>query len=337
MTFRRTAAVAAVTLAVGASIIAAPASTATAVDRGGYRIGLWGDMPYGGAGLAALPGVLSSINSQELTFTVFDGDIKSGSTRCDDFQYTQAQAMFSQVKWATVYTPGDNEWTDCDRAKAGSYKPNDKLAQIRSMFFSDSKSQGQDRLDVSQQSAQFPENARWEHDGITFITIDVPGTDNNYPQVDGAGRPIDADGKLVGAGGPPQNGDLAEYTARNAANLAWLDSGFAYAKKQGSTGVMIIQQADMFGTDTQGAAGTTGDPTIHYADTRAKLAELTSSFSGQVALVNGDDHTYFTDNPLNLPNFIRLTTPGDSNHGWVRADIDAKAARVFTFTQVVTP
>jgi hypothetical protein len=329
MTLRRTAVLAAVTVAVGAAVLAAPLSSAAAEDRGGYSIGLWGDMPYGTAGLAAMPGVLASINSQELKFTVFDGDTKSGSSLCDDAQYTQIKSIFDQVKWATVYTPGDNEWTDCDRLAAGSFNPNDKLAQIRQMFFSDSKSQGQDRLDVTQQSAQFPENARWEHDGVTYITVDIPGTDNNYPQFNG-GLPIDADGALTSVSHRPQNGDEKEYTARNAANLAWLDAGFAFAKQQGSKGIMIIQQADMF-------AATTTDPTAHYAETRTKLASLTSSFAGQVALVNGDDHTYLVDNPLNLPNFTRLITDGNDKHGWVRADIDTDTPKVFTFTRVRTP
>jgi hypothetical protein len=339
MSLRRFAFAAAATVAATATVIALPLASASAEDRnpssGGFTIGLWGDMPYGPDGLKALPGVLDSINSDELTFTVFDGDIKSGSTRCDAFQYTQAASMFAHVRWATIYTPGDNEWTDCDRTKAGLYNPNERLALIRSSFFADAKSQGQDRLDVTQQPG-FPENARWEHDGVTFITVNVPGTDNNYPQVDANG-PIDADGKPVVPGKTVQNGDLAEYTARNAANLAWLDAGFAAAKKDGSKGVMVIQQADMFGKDTQGAAGTTGDVTVHYADTIKKLRDLTSDFAGQVALVNGDDHTFFTDNPLNLPNFTRVTTDGDTNHGWVRANVNKDAAKVFTFTQVVTP
>jgi hypothetical protein len=323
MTLRRTAVLAAVTVVVGAAVLAAPLSSASAEDRGGYSIGLWGDMPYGSDGLKAMPATLASINSQELKFTVFDGDIKSGSSLCDDAQYTQIKSIFDQVKWATVYTPGDNEWTDCDRVKAGSFNPNDRLAQIRQMFFADSKSH------VTQQSAQFPENARWEHDGVTYITVDVPGTDNNYPQFKG-GLPIDADGALTSVSGKPQNGDLAEYTARNAANLAWLDAGFAFAKQQGSKGVMIIQQADMF-------AATTTDPTAHYADTRAKLASLTSSFAGQVALVNGDDHSFLVDNPMGLSNFTRLITDGDVNHGWVRADVDAHTPKVFAFTRVRTP
>jgi hypothetical protein len=276
--------------------------------------------------------VINDINKQELEFTVFDGDIKAGSNApCDQAQYDQAQAMFSVVKWATIYTPGDNEWTDCDRQSNGLYAPNERLALIRTMFFSDSKSQGQDRLDVTRQSAQFPENARWEHDGVTYITVNTPGSDNNYPQTDAAGQPIDADKKLTSVSGRPQNGDLAEYTARNAANLAWLDAGFAFAKSRGSKGIMVVQQADMF------PSATNTDTITHYADEVAKLTSLTAAFNGQVALVNGDSHVFTVDNPLGLQNFTRVVTPGEVHNHWVRADVNAKDPKVFTFTQQLVP
>jgi len=356
---RRTATLAAIGITAWASIllsqvsaVAAPAdngsnngSTADkghSLERGqterqaGYSIGLWGDQPYGDAGLAALPTVIADINKQELKFTIFDGDIKSGSSLCADTQYTQATATFSSIKWATVYTPGDNEWTDCDRKKAGLYDPNERLALIRNTFFATGKSQGQDPMDVDHQSAQFPENARWFHDGVAFITVNVPGTDNNYPQVDSTGAAVDADGVPLSATNTrPQNGDLAEYTARNAANLAWLESGFRYAQTRGAKGIMIVQQADMWST---------ADPTAHYADEKAKLARLVAGTKRPVVLVNGDSHAFSVDNPLTdaagatVGNFQRVTTDGDVNHGWTKVDITPNAPTVFTFTrQVTTP
>mgnify|MGYP000594265593 CR=1 FL=1 len=71
--------------------------------------------------------------------------------------------------------------------------------------------------------------------------VNVPGTDNNYPLTNAAGAPIDADNALTSVSGRPQNGDLAEFTARNAANLAWLEDGFRFAQTHGSKGIMIVQ------------------------------------------------------------------------------------------------
>jgi len=341
---RRTATVAAIGIVTWASIVVSQLTAAAVpADRGdggrpserdgGYSIGLWGDQPYGDAGLAALPAVIADINKQELKFTIFDGDIKSGSSLCSDAQYTQAKATFSAIKWATIYTPGDNEWTDCDRKKAGFFDPNERLALIRNTFFATDKSQGQDALDVERQSAQFPENVRWNHDGVVFITVNVPGTDNNYPQFNAGGAPIDADGALTSVSGRPQNGDLAEYTARNDANLAWLESGFRYAQARHAKGIMIVQQADMWSPT---------DPTVHYADEKVLLAHLVAGASQSVVLVNGDTHVFSIDNPLTdgsgapVPNFQRVTTDGDVNHGWTKVNVTPNASTVFTFTRQVT-
>lgn len=342
---RRTAVLAAIGITAWASIVLTQVSAVAApADRGipshngqserhsGYSIALWGDQPYGDAGLGSLPALLADINKQQLTFTIFDGDIKSGSSVCSDAQYTQALGMFSTVKWATIYTPGDNEWTDCDRKKAGLFDPNERLTLIRSTFFATDKSLGQDPLDLERQSRQFPENARWFHDGVAFITLNVPGTDNNYP-VTLNGVPLDADNAPTSASGRPQNGDLAEYTARNAANLTWLESGFRYAQTKGAKGIMIVQQADMWSPT---------DPTTHYADMKAKLAQLVAGTKRQVVLVNGDTHEYLVDNPLTdasgapVLNFQRVTTDGDVNHGWTKVDITPNAPIVFTFTQQIT-
>jgi hypothetical protein len=78
--------------------------------------------------------------------------------------------------------------------------------------------------------------------------VNVPGSDNNAPQFDATGKQID--------------GDAAEYSARNAANLAWLDETFAKATAEHAKAVMVVIQADMWAT---------ADPTAHFADTSVNL------------------------------------------------------------------
>jgi hypothetical protein len=52
-----------------------------------------------------------------------NGDWKAGSgnatsvtvTTCADGLYTQALGYLNSLRAPAMYTPGDNEWTDCDR------------------------------------------------------------------------------------------------------------------------------------------------------------------------------------------------------------------------------
>lgn len=353
MSLRRTLLIATATVAIGLPLLAAPFASASApsgrgdstnngqTDRNdGFTIGVWGDMPYikgkitKDLALSGTAQVIADINAQAPLFTVFDGDIKAGSKsicgtdpKISYNPYDNAASMFAAVIPPTVYTPGDNEWTDCDRASNGGLNPNTQLAYIRNRFFSSPVSQGTNPIPVEQQSAAFPENARWFHDGITFITINVPGTDNNYPQYDANGNMLDPEGAIT-TDPAKQNGDLGEYTARNTANLAWLEDGFRYAQTRGSKGIVIVQQADMWASN--------GDITTHYADVKAKLAELVSSTKRQVLLVNGDSHSFAVDQPLQdgngnvLTNFQRLTTDGEGAVGWARIQISPNSKQVFT-------
>jgi hypothetical protein len=55
------------------------------------------------------------MNSQVLAFTAHDGDLKAGSGACSDAVYARALGYFASLKAPAAFTPGDNDWTDCDR------------------------------------------------------------------------------------------------------------------------------------------------------------------------------------------------------------------------------
>ncbi|GIF02465.1 hypothetical protein [Actinoplanes siamensis] len=344
--------------AAGTALVAAAGGTTPALASGGpgdrhhnetFHVGLFGDMPYGDYGRSHVGNVIADMNANHLAFSVFDGDTKNGSEPCyadphpsapgnptpdkavadaahpDVYKY--AKNLFTQLRAPVVYTPGDNEWTDCDRPSTlGGLvsDSSDRLAYLRSIYFTTDLSQGQHPMRVTQQSAAYPENARWTRGPVTFITVNIPGSDNNF-----------ADG---GKNGPAEEGQ-AEYAARNAANLAWLRAGFAVAKTAHSKGVMIITQADMWDPS---AAQT------HYADTKKELFQQTTAFPGKVVLVNGDSHSFEVTKPLTdyattnaaglagpnvVENFTRVTTFGETQNHWVSATIDPEDPNIFTFEQ----
>ncbi len=297
-----------------------------------YDIALFGDMPYGDLGRAQFPAVLSDINASKIAFSLFDGDIKSGSEPCyadvdgsaaaagkEDI-YKRELALFNTLERPVVFTPGDNEWTDCDRpaTKGPTFDATDRLAYERTVFFPTDRTLGEHTFTVHRQSAQFPENARFVYGPVMYVTVNIPGSDNNW-----ATTP--ADGNVEES--------HIEYTARDAANLAWLTESFAAAKSAGVRGLMIVTQADMFPDTNVGA------PLDHYADTKALLARQTVALGQPVVLVNGDSHFYVNDKPLTddagntIENFQRVMTFGSGQNHWVSAHIDAHTPQVFTFQQ----
>src|SRR2546427_4362922 len=97
-------------------------------SRGAYAIGLWGDLPYSDLqATTGVPNLIADMNKQQLAFTVHDGDLKAGSgtansstpTTCSDALYIQALRFFNSLKAPAMFTPGDNDWTDCDRPSNG--------------------------------------------------------------------------------------------------------------------------------------------------------------------------------------------------------------------------
>jgi hypothetical protein len=312
-----------------------------------YEVGLFGDMPYGDYGRAKYPNVIDDMNRTNLAFSVFDGDSKNGSEPCyadphipapgsvtpekavadathpDIYKY--ALDLFGRFRDPVVYLPGDNDWTDCDRpaTKDGAVSDsNDRLAYERALYYPTDRSLGRRTIPQIRQSAAYPENVRWSRGPVTFIGLNIPGSDNNF-----------ADG---GKNGPAEQGQT-EYAARNVANLEWLRTGFAAAKAAHSQGIMIVIQADMW------------DPTAtvtHFAATKAELARQSIAFDGKVVLVNGDSHSFEVDKPLTdaattnaaglagpnvIENFTRVTTFGEAQNHWVSATIDADDPNIFTF------
>jgi hypothetical protein len=199
------------------------------------------------------------------------------------------------------------------------------------MFYPTDQSLGKHTMTVTRQSRQYPENARWTKGPVTYIAVNIPGSDNNW--IDESDGPAE---------GPFQEAQ-AEYTARNAANLAWLESSFAAAEEAGSKAVMIVTQADMWDPAAAASGGL-----VHYADTKNALARLSIHFAKPVVLVNGDSHSFEITKPLNdaaptnlsgapggnvIENFTRVTTFGDAQNHWVSATIDASDPDVFSFDQ----
>ncbi len=145
---------------------------------GAYEIGLWGDLPYSTAqATIGVPNLIADMNAQGGLFTVHDGDLKTGNGApvCDDNLYSQALATLQHLRAPAMFTPGDNEWTDCDRPKNGGFNSLERLTHERQVFFGTPFSLGQHRL---RQQVQTEPLCLGVTDLVTLTTIPVPCVEN---------------------------------------------------------------------------------------------------------------------------------------------------------------
>nr|MBA3432272.1 hypothetical protein [Actinomycetota bacterium] len=209
-----------------------------------------------------------------------------------------------------VYTPGDNEWVDCHRT---GFDPLERLAFLRSVFFpvDDPLREG---LNITRQSAEYPENLRWRQGGVTFLTINVSGDNNNL------------------GNGPA--GD-AEFHVRNAANLQWLDLGFELASAKGSPAVVVFMHGSPeFNLPPDKRSG--------FNDLLDALERRALSFRKPVLLVHGDTHYFRIDKPMTsastsetpkrVENITRVESFGSPDLHWIRVSVDLDDPEIFTFS-----
>ena len=334
---RRTLVVLALVVGAAAVAVAALHAARSPSDVPGhenYTIALFGDVPYGAGGRAEYPALLADMNAAKPSFSIFDGDLKNGSERCDDSLYTTSIDAFDSLERPVVWVPGDNDWTDCHRTNNGGYDPIERLQHERQLFASSDRSFGQKTLALARQQ-DYPENVRWSYGPVLYVSLNVQGSNNNFPH-------IGVDNEPFQRGNAPLHDPVAEvaredaeYQARNAADIEWLEGSFAYAKELGVKAVMVVWQADPnFNNEQHLADARSWDA---YPDYVNALRDQTVAFDGQVALVHGDSHYFKIDKPLNGPgggvlaNFTRVETFGARNTHWVSATVDPNNPNLFVF------
>ena len=321
-------------------VFSALASADAVTDGKPFSFGLWGDMPYKKAGDdSKLPAVLQSINRSDIAFSMYDGDIKDGSSVCSDNVYTDALAMFGSMVKPVVYVPGDNEWTDCHRTNNGGYDTQERLAHIRKVMFPNANSLGQTTMPLEHQGKlgeKFVENTRFSHGGVVFVGVNQPGSNNNVIM---SAKECTNKSARTAVKCDEAN---AEYLERDAANVAWMRASFEQAKAQKAAGMVVVTQGDpgFDWPETEEFDESTLPEFSGFRNFMTQLAKETEQFGGQVLFVHGDTHYFKLDKPLYsptklLPNFTRLQTFGSPSLHWIKVHVDVKSADVFRVEPVI--
>jgi hypothetical protein len=320
-----------------------------------YAIGLWGDLPYSELhATVGVPNMIADMNSQKLAFTIHNGDLKQGSgSPCDDALYSRSLGFFNALEAPALFTPGDNDWTDCDRPANGGFSSLERLSHERKVFFSTPNTMGQrtfvqevqstplcrgERQDKSRFDEPCVENRRWTYGRVTYATLNVQGSCNNLCDT---------------------SPDTEEFNARNPANIAWMRQTFAEARSRGSVAVMLISQANPGFDLTDPRTSPRNPTTLIQADLlpdgfRVYLTALRDevvAFRKPVAYVHGDSHYFRLDRPMldslgrRLENFTRVETFGDNaspttlnnDVQWVKVLVDPRSREVFAYQAQIVP
>ena len=290
-----------------------------------------GDSPYGADQVVDFPALVAAINADtDVERVVHVGDIKNGSTLCDTGYFTTIAGYFTTFADPLVYTPGDNEWTDCHRSNNGKYDPLERLGTLRDIFFANpSFTLGGQAFPLFTQSSvpafnDIPENASWVEARVVFSTLHVVGSRNGLAPWFGD----DTTDTLVDD--PARR--LAEVDHRTQAAIDWLERTFVLARKPKADGVVLFMQADTW----------PGSTTDGFASIIQRLAALTLDFGKPVLVIQGDSHVYRTDQPLAagdavhgvtqpVPNLTRVVVQGETTSEWLKLRVDPKGPALFTW------
>lgn len=319
-------------------------------------VAVFGDWPYSDALLTNAPLLYNSVNNDpDVRLVIHVGDIHSGSMACTGAGLNPIPTgavpgwnlgifnIFQKFTDPLIYTPGDNEWTDCHKKKEfNSGAPLNELAAVRSLFFpypgvtlggiqKEVESQADEFEEEHPADAQFVENVMWKQSNVVFVTLNVPGSNND-------GLPWT--GAFVNEAARQQ-----EVRERDAANLRWLDRAFKKAKK--AAAVVIALQANMWDPE---ALVPGGDGLNNYTSFVQALANHAIAFRRPVLLLNGDSHLFGADRPLAdatsatgmihhtqvVSNLTRITVQGSTNtpNEWLKLTIDPNTPNVFTWSNV---
>lgn len=275
-------------------------------------------MPYRDVDEPRLASLLQDIDDDpSVRFILHAGDLKGSGEPCSDELLSRRLAQFHAVRTALVYTPGDNEWTDCHRPAAGGHHPMERLEMLRRLAYANpERSFGRQPLRLRSQAsgsqfAEFVENVLFEHGRVVFATLHVVGSNNG----------------LAPWRGVDTAAHSAAFARREQANLAWLRSAFASAEQTDALGIVLLMQANPRPELPTGDAERRG-----FEALLEELSWLASRFGRPVLLAHGDGHVFFVDRPL-TPNVVRVQARGHPWLGWVRITVDPLRPGLFSIKE----
>ena len=220
--------------------------------------------------MARLDRLIDDMNGERLDLVVHLGDIGSARNACSDAWLDARKRQLARIRHPLVVVPGDNEWTDCRNQ-------GERLAAWRERFCGAP-------FPVQVQTGEYCEHRRWQAAGLLFVTLNVPGTNNNRR-------------------------DPEERERRMKAVFSWIDESARLAER-GKLTLVLLMQADPF----------VALPEDNYASLRQAMKRLGERMPGNVILAHGDTHVWQDDEPW--PGVRRIEVWGSPMVSRLRAEVE---------------
>ncbi|MGE0757842.1 MAG: metallophosphoesterase [Pirellulaceae bacterium] len=275
-----------------------------------FRFLATGDLPYSADQESQYRRLLKQSEGEDFQFLMHVGDFKAGSAPCSNNEFTKIRDLFQAYSKPVVYTPGDNEWTDCHSV---GRDPVERLDKLRELFFKDPQTLRLGQLGAHHQSmepqyAKYVENYRFIRSGVLFIVAHVVGSGNNYR-----------------ADHPPS---MTEFHGRTAANLAFLNESFAVAVARNVRAVAIVIHAN---PDFEKGAG------VGFQQFLATMRAFLPEYRRPVICIHGDSHYFRIDKPFKdsarktFLHFTRVEVFGSPNVAGLAVTVDPYDPQVFSY------
>jgi hypothetical protein len=298
-------------LCVGHVIISILAS-ASAVNAqiGSFKFLATGDVPYSQEAEVKYRQLLRHAEKEDFAFLMHVGDIKAQSEPCSDETFLNICDLFREYPTPIVYTPGDNEWTDCPGDGVDRVE---RLSKLRELFFEDSTVLRLSELGTVHQSSnpnfvRYVENYRFTKANVAFIVAHIVGSRNN--------RLVD----------DPRA--MKEFEERDSANLAFLEESFKEAVQNNAAGVAVVIHANPDFEKGQEEG---------FQSFLTAMRGFLSKYKKPVVCIHGDTHYYRVDKPLSNESgnrylhFTRLEVFGSPDVGGVIVAVDPTDPQVFSY------
>lgn len=264
-----------------------------------------GDMPYLDKEIVMMTApngkIYKAIRGLNPSVLIHLGDFKNGGITCTNELLQARQQQIAELNPnKIIYTPGDNDWVDCDRKDmAVRYDELERLDYLRKLFFSGKGAEMFSEVKGLERQKEVVENTAWKINNLQLGVINLPGTNNGRNEIL----------KTI-----PISKVLDVADRRDKTNVEWLN--YLFKKAASANGLVIAFHEDIYRPDSQysniDCTDTVRQDCNGLKMVRDHIETKALAYKKPVLVIHGSTNAYCFHQPvIEISNLWRLNAPGD--------------------------